>query len=172
MTPQTSAAGSFGIGAVSSVLSGVGSYQSGQEQKAAYDYNAQIDLDNTANALITNEQRYSSLVGKQAVAYAAAGVDITRGSPLLMMAATAGRGGREAAEIYESGTEASTLEKYYGKLAAFRGTIGGIGSFLSGISSSATNYLKDTGYQGGGDSASDTGTVAAFNQGDWGVSGN
>jgi hypothetical protein len=146
VTPQTSAAGSFGIGAVSSVLSGVGSFESGQEQKAAYDYNAQIDLDNTANALVTNEQRYSSLVGKQATAYAAAGVDITRGSPLLMMAATAGRGGRQAAEIYESGTEASTLEKYYGKLAAWRGTMAGISSFLSGISSSATNYLKATGY--------------------------
>ena len=159
MTPQTSAAGSFGIGAVSSVLSGVGSYESGQEQKAAYDYNAQVDLSNMSNALVANEQRYSAYVGKQATAYAAAGVDITRGSPLLMMAATAGRGGREAAEIYESGTEASTLEKYYGKLAAFRGTMAGIGSFLSGISSSATNYLKATGYQpsspsspgGGGD---------------------
>ena len=147
MTPQTSAAGSFGIGAVSSVLSGVGSYESGQQQKSAYDYNAQVDLSNMSDALVTNEQRYSTLVGKQATAYAAAGVDITRGSPLLMMAATAGRGGRQAEEIRESGTEAATLEQYYGRLAAWRGTVAGVGSFLSGISTAAQQYLKATGYQ-------------------------
>jgi lambda repressor-like predicted transcriptional regulator len=43
-----------------------------------------------------SEEKYSSLVGKQAAAYAAAGVDITSGSPLLMMAVSAGRGGRQA----------------------------------------------------------------------------
>ena len=41
--------------------------------------------------LIASEQRYSTLVGKQAAAYAAAGVDITSGSPLLMMAAEQAR---------------------------------------------------------------------------------
>jgi len=51
------------------------------------------------SSLAPSEQWYSTLVEKQAAAYAAAGVDITSGSPLLMMAATAGRGGRQAEEI-------------------------------------------------------------------------
>ncbi len=40
--------------------------------------------------------KYSSLVAKQAASYEAAGIDITSGSPLLMMARTAGRGSKQA----------------------------------------------------------------------------
>ena len=145
------AAGNFGIGVVGSILSGEGQIEAGKQQQAADNYNAQIDLENMSSNMIANEQRYSQLVGKQATAYAAAGVDITSGSPLLMMAATAGRGGRQAAEIYQSGTEAATLQQYYGKVAAWRGTMAGVGGMLSGISSASQAYLKATGYQGGGD---------------------
>lgn len=153
MTPQTSAGTNFGIGALGSLFAGIGASDAGKEQQAAYNYNAQVDLDNTAQNIVANEQRYSSLVGRQATAYAAAGVDITRGSPLLMMAATAGRGGRQDAQILESGTEAATLERYYGKLAAFRGTAAGIGSFLSGLSKSAQAYTSATGYIPGQDNS-------------------
>lgn len=150
------AASNFGIGIVGSVLSGVGQYKAGQQEKAAHEYNAQIDLQNMSNNMIANEQRYSQLVGKQASAYAAAGVDLTSGSPLLMMAATAGRGGRQGEQIYQAGTEAATLEKYYGKIAAWRGTMAGISTFLSGISKSATGYMAATGYQPGGNDISDS----------------
>src|SRR5271165_6015476 len=150
MSPQGAAGASAGVGALSSLLSGIGQYDAGQQQKAAYDYNAQIDLENTSSAIIANEQRYSAIVGRQASAYAAAGVDITSGSPLLMMAATAGRGGRQAEQIYQAGTEEATLQQYYGRLAAFRGTIAGIGTFLNGIGNSAKGYLAATGYQPGG----------------------
>ena len=145
-SPQDIAGANMGVGVLGSLMSGIGEYKSGQQQKAGFDYNAQIDLQNMSSAEIANEQRYSTLVGKQATAYAAAGVDITSGSPLLMMAATAGRGGRQAAEIYQSGTEAATLQQYYGKVAAWRGTMAGIGSFLGGISKSSQAYLNATGY--------------------------
>lgn len=145
-------------------MSGLGAKDAGQQEQAADNFNATINDKNTAENLIANEQRYSSLVGKQATAYAAAGVDITRGSPLLMMAATAGRGGRQAAEIKQAGDERSTLERYYGKVAAWRGTMSGIGTALNGISSAAQQYLKSTGYQGGGDSGGGGG-------GDFGDSG-
>jgi hypothetical protein len=151
------AAGNFGIGVVSSLEAGYAQKSAGQQQQAAYNYNANIDLQDTSSSLIANEQRYSTLVGKQATAYAAAGVDITSGSPLLMMAATAGRGGRQAAEIYQSGTEKATLEQYYGKVAAWRGTMAGVGSFLSGISSAAQQYLKAIGYDGDSGGGSDSG---------------
>ena len=147
MSPQTMAGANMGVGIVGSLLSGIGQHEAGQGEEAAHEYNAAIDLQHMSGEMIASEQRYSQLVGKQATAYAAAGVDITQGSPLLMMAATAGRGGRQAAEIYQSGTEAATLERYYGKIAAWRGTMAGIGTFLKGLGSSATAYLQATGYQ-------------------------
>lgn len=170
MSPQTMAAGSFGIGVVSSIGAGYGKKIEGQQEQAADNYNAQIDLQNANNEIITNEQRYSAIVGKQATAYAAAGVDITSGSPLLMMAATAGRGGRQAAEIRESGTEKATLEQYYGKVAAWRGKMAGISTALNGISGAAQQYLKATGYSGGGGDSG--GGDDGSSSGDWGFDGN
>src|ERR1017187_8514465 len=113
MGPQTMAGANMGVGMVGSLLAGIGQSDSGKQEKAAFDYNADVDLQNTSNEMVANEQRYSQLVGKQATAYAASGVDITSGSPLLMMAATAGRGGKQAEQIYQKGTEAATLERYY-----------------------------------------------------------
>ena len=150
MTPQTMAGANMGIGIVGSLFGGLGQAEAGKEEQKAFDYNAQVDLLNMGNNMVASEQRYAQLVGKQATAYAASGVDITSGSPLLMMAATAGRGGKEAAQIYQAGTEASALDTYYGKLAAWRGKMAGIGTFLSGISKSAQGYLSATGYQPGG----------------------
>lgn len=157
MTPQTSAAGSFGIGVAGSVLSGASQIAAGKQEEKGYDYNASVDEVNASNAIVSVEQRYSQIVGKQAAAYSAAGVDITRGSPLLMMAATAGRGGRQSEEILQSSNQDAALQRYYGKLAAWRGTIGGIGSFLSGLSKSATSYLNATGYQSSSASSSSNG---------------
>ena len=144
----------MGIGMAGALLSGLGERASGQQEQAAFNYNADTAMLNAGNEMLATEQRYSQLVGKQAAAYAASGVDITRGSPLLMMAATAGRGGRQQAAEFQQGSEEATLQRYYGKLAAFRGTIGGIGTFLSGISKSATDYLSTTGYVPGPGDAS------------------
>ena len=159
MTQQTMAGANMGIGIVGSLFAGLGQAESGKQEQKAFDYNAQVDLLNMGNNMVANEQRYSQLVGKQATAYAASGVDITSGSPLLMMAATAGRGGRQAEQIYQQGTEAATLESYYGKLAAWRGKMAGIGTFLSGISKSAQGYLSATGYVPGGSTSDAVGAV-------------
>jgi len=51
--------------------------------------------------MVSSEQKFSALVGKQASSYAAAGVDIASGSPLLIMAATAGRDGQDVRPIYD-----------------------------------------------------------------------
>lgn len=134
-----------GLGVLSSLFSGLSQREAGIQQQRAYDYNANVDLIDTNERLVANEQQYSELVGRQATAYAAAGVDITRGSPLLMMAATAGRGGRQAEQISEAGNEQATLERYYGQLAAYRGTIGGIGTFLSGLGADTATFIKNTG---------------------------
>ena len=147
---------------VGSLLSGIGQVESGKQEQRAFDYNADVTMLNTSNEMVSNEQRYAQLVGKQATAYAASGVDITSGSPLLMMAATAGRGGRQAAEILQKGEQESTLERYYGKIAAWRGKMAGVGTFLSGMSKAATGYLAATGYQPGG-SGPDFGSTLPVN---------
>jgi len=144
-SPQTQAGAFMGLVFLTSALQGYGQYQAGQEEKAADDYNAQITLENMRNRMQANQQQYTELVGKQASAYARAGVDIASGSPLLIMATTAGRGGTQAAQIEEAGTEEATLQQYYGKLAAYQGTFGGINTFLKGVTSSSIGYLKATG---------------------------
>ena len=94
-----------GIGALSSIFVGLGQRQAGKQEQAGFDYNADVAQLNAGEEMVATEQRYSQLVGRQATAYAASGVDITKGSPLLMMAATAGRGGRQQAQELQRGNE-------------------------------------------------------------------
>jgi hypothetical protein len=135
----------MGVGVLSSVIGGIGSYETGQDEKKAYDYNADITLENMRAQIQANQQRTTALVGRQATAYAGSGVDIASGSPLLIMAATAARGAQQGKQIEEAGTEESTLQRYYGKIAAFSGTMQGIGSFLKGVTQSAIGYRQATG---------------------------
>jgi len=140
MTPQTGsgssaggsgvAAGTFGVGALGAMIAGFGQYESGQEQRTAYDINAA----NQEEAII---QKTGSRVGKQASAYAASGVDIQSGSPLLIMAATAARGAGEARQTGDA-------LRYEGAMAAWSGTMSGIGTFLGGISKAASQYNQAT----------------------------
>lgn len=144
MEPQTAAGATFGLGVLSSAVAGFGKYEQGQEQEQAYDYNAAVTTINTGNKVQANTQQYAQLVGRQASAYAGAGVDIASGSPLLIMAATAARGAQQGEQIEQAGTEEAALQRYYGKIAAFGGTMSGIGAFLNGVSADAGAYYKAT----------------------------
>lgn len=136
MMPQEQQEGFAGIGVLSSMFAGIGQYQAGQAEKAAYDYNAAITLQNMQAEMVASQQKYSALVGKQASAYARAGVDLASGSPLLIMAATAARGAQQGKQIEQAGTEEAALQRYYGRIAAWQGKMGGIGAFLSGMTKS------------------------------------
>ena len=142
MTPQQSAGGFMGIGMLSSLFGGISQYKEGQTEKSAYDYNADITLQNMRAQMVASQQKYSQLIGRQGSSYARAGVDIASGSPLLIMAATAGRGAQEGEQIKQAGTEEANLQKYYGRLAAWKGTLSGIEDFLGGMTSSLSSYYK------------------------------
>lgn len=144
MSGISSATAMLIAGGTSSALTGAGKVLQGQEQKQAYDYNADITTLNTNNQVQANTQKFTELVGRQATAYAASGVDITSGSPLLIMAATAARGGQQGEQIEESGTEEANLQRYYGRIAAFSGTMSGIGAFLQGMSGDLSSFGKLT----------------------------
>lgn len=126
--------GAQGAGVVGSAVSGFGQYESGQQQKQADDYNAAIAMQTTQQNMQTSGAKYSTLEGRQASLYAKAGVDIRSGSPLLMMAHTAAQNAIEQTSEYQAGSEQAAIDKYYGKVAAFNGTIGGIDTFLQGLS--------------------------------------
>jgi hypothetical protein len=144
MSGISSAFATLLIGGATSGVSAAGKIISGQQQKQAYDYNADVTTLNTNNQVAANQQKFSTLVGKQSSAYAASGVDIASGSPLLIMAATAARGAQQGEQIEEAGTEQAAMQRYYGKIAAFSGTMSGIGSFLQGVSADTTAYSKLT----------------------------
>ncbi len=134
MDPQSLMMLFAGESAFSGLASGFGQYEQGQETKAAYDYNAQVTLDQMQQKMQTSEVKYSNLIGKQATAYARAGIDIASGSPLMMMAHTAAQSGVEQESESQAGTEEAALQKYYGEVAAWSGTIGGISTAISGLS--------------------------------------
>ena len=134
--------GFAGLGAVNSAVSGVGQYESGQEQKQAYDYDAAVTLEQMQQKAQTSEAKYSNLIGKQATSFARAGVDIASGSPLLVMLHTAAQGGKEEASEAEAGDEEAQLQRYYGRVAAFQGTIGGISTFLTGLSKAGASTAQ------------------------------
>ena len=128
-----------GTGVAGSAVSGIGQYESGQEQKAAYDYNAAVTLEATRQSMQTSEAKYSNLIGKQATAFASAGVDIASGSPLLVALHTAAQSGTEQESEQQSGDQQSALQRYYGRVAAFNGTVGGINTFIGGLSKGITS---------------------------------
>jgi hypothetical protein len=125
--------GFTGLGVAGSAVTGIGQYESGQQQKAAYDYDAAVTLEQMQQKEQTTQAKYTNLIGKQATSFAAAGVDIASGSPLLVALHTAAQEGTEEASENEAGTEEAALQRYYGKVAAFSGTVGGVSSFLSGL---------------------------------------
>jgi len=150
--------GLAGVGALNSGVSGLAQYESGQAQKKADDYNAAVDLQETRDKAQTSEAKYSNLIGRQATAYAAAGIDISSGSALLMMAHTAAQSAAEQESEVQAGDEQAALQRYYGRVAAFNGTIGGISTFISGLSKSLTSVAGIMGpsmSRGGGGSSPD-----------------
>ena len=141
-TPQATGYGATGVGLIGSALSAVAQYQKGQLEKGAYEYNAAVALQQMREQLQDTETKYQTLIGKQASLYGKAGVSLTSGSPLLIMATTAAKGGLEAERIREGGTEEAALQEYYGKMAAWTGTMGGVSSFLSGLSQAGMGISK------------------------------
>lgn len=140
MTPQTAGGATFGLSAITSALAGFGQIKSGQDQKAAYDYNATVTMENAADQDAVVAEQTAVLTGRQATAYAASGVDIASGSPLLIMAASRARGAVKGEQIEQAASQEATLQRYYGAMAAWGGTMSGINTFLSGISKASSTY--------------------------------
>jgi hypothetical protein len=133
-------------------------FQAGQAQQKAYNANAEMaNQEAEANLVATGyktqimERDARAMSARQRVLYAKAGVDITSGSPLLIMAEDAGRAAEDRYMTgYAGQVEATKLRnqgnlyRYYGDQAASAGRSGAMATLVSGLGSAGSSYMKGT----------------------------
>lgn len=124
------------------LIGGISQIEAGFAGKAAYDYNAKVALEQAQEREAAVGEKFDRLMGKQRSLYAHAGVDIGSGSPLLVLADTARQKGLEESRIRRAGQKQAALDKYYGKISAFSGMMGGVGMFLKGMSGAVMGMQK------------------------------
>jgi hypothetical protein len=151
----------MGMTALGTISSASSQIQQGKAQKEAYEANAAIDR---ANAVAVEKQaayeegiqreKADALKSRQRALYAKAGVDITSGSPLLVMAEDMEKAEMDAQAIRYSGNVKKTsylnkanLSEFYGEQAESAGKTGAFSTLLSGFGSMGMSYLK---YKGKG----------------------
>ncbi len=145
-----------------SVLSGIASYQQGKQQKAMYNYQAQVAQENAKiaenNAKMERQQgieearlqRMKTLqhVGSQQTAMAANGIDVTQGTPLDVIEDTAAIGELDALQTrynyerkalsYEAQADnfsnQANLDVIAGRNAYSAGKMNALASGLEGVS--------------------------------------
>jgi hypothetical protein len=138
-----------GMSAASGAASGVAQYKQGQVQRAAYDYNANVATEKMKEDVVASQTSFDRLMGKQRSLYAKAGVSISSGSPLLILADTAMQAQKDQDRIRASGTAAADMQRFYGEQAEFAGETGGISTFLTSLSKASMGYTmgqKGLGY--------------------------
>lgn len=139
-------------------VSGFATYKSGQSQKKAGKYNAEMQemkaLDATqrgAAEAAGKRDRARKIASQQAEGMAASGVDIHSGTPLALLAETAGLGELDALtavnnarrEAWGYGAQ-GTLDRYQGKMAGRGGVLNAGGTLLGGASNAYFGYKSAT----------------------------
>lgn len=134
-------------------------YQQGQAQNAAQKYNAKV-AENQALAarqqaeFAANQQRERSrrLIANERALYGTAGVDVSAGSPLLVVADSAKQAELDAQATLAGGAARSsgfeaqgTLDRFMGRQAVQAGNLGAGATLLSGAASGASAYARYSG---------------------------
>jgi len=135
--PVTLFAVMAGVGALTSGLSAV---QEGRAAGVAHEYSARIVERKSAQEEKASREKTRKLLGTQRALFAKAGVDISEGSPLLIMAETAREGEEEALAIRRGGKEEARLERFYGRQAKKAGRMRGISTFLTGLGQTGLGF--------------------------------
>jgi len=142
------------IMAAGTAVSAAGVYYQGQQQKAAQELNEQMYLDEAEAAQTQAEyeedlarDRLKRLIGQQRTLYAKAGVDLSSGSPLMVLADTQVQGEKDLEMIRYGGDVAeveaknkATLARFYGSQSGTSGTLSAIGTIFSGFSKASAGY--------------------------------
>jgi hypothetical protein len=133
---------SMGVGAITGGINSFAQWKQGSAEQAAYNYNAKVTLANMTQEEIASERKFAGLMGRQRALYAKAGVDIASGSPLLVLADTAMQAKTEQDRIQTAGESQSEIQKYYGRMASYKGKVGAMTSFLTTINKTAADYYN------------------------------
>ena len=145
----------LGVMGLGTVTSAVGQIKQGKAQREAYEQNAEIARQ---NAIATEKQaayeesmqreKANALKSRQRALYAKAGVDITSGSPLIVLSEDMERAEADALAIRYGGSVKKTqylnqanLSDYYGSQAESAGKTGAFSTLLSGFGSMGMGYL-------------------------------
>jgi hypothetical protein len=141
------------LGVVGGGISAYGQMQSAKVEAAAYKYNASI---NERNAVQERQKadydekqsrkKLATLMSSQRALYAKAGVDLSSGSPLFVLAETASEGEEEAQNIRWFGDVAvaeqknqATLNRFYAKQTVKAGKRAAWSTMLNSVSGSASS---------------------------------
>jgi hypothetical protein len=139
---------------IGSFISAKGSRDEGIAKSTAYKYNAAINEQNAVAARIKSDweeeqsrERTRKLLGTQRALYAKAGVDLSSGSPLLVLAETASEGEEEAQYIKWGGDVAvaeqknqATLNRFYAKASKKAGNTAMWADVAQGVGGAAQSY--------------------------------
>jgi hypothetical protein len=119
-------AGGAALGAGGQIFSGF------EKKKAAEDEARQIEEDAARQAQMRREEAIGT-AKKQKLSFIKSGIDITPGSPIMMIAETKAKGQREAGFITERARKKSKGLKKAGRAALISGFLGAGSSALTGV---------------------------------------
>jgi len=137
-------------------ISAYGQYEKGQSDKAAMEYNAEMDeraahdlLEKGAHDAARLKEQTRKLISAQTAAGGASGFDTSVGTPLDLSVEAAGFGELDAlttinnAQRQGSGMKAqATLDRYQGKMSAQAGTLNAAGTVFQGAGNAYYGYKK------------------------------
>lgn len=142
MSATTISALSTVASVVGTAASAYGQYAKGRTEQSVRESNAEIVLQKSKFEEEKSRKKSKYLMGTQRMLYAKAGVDISSGSPLAVMAYTAQEAGKEAGMIAWGGETEAEQQRAAGRAAERAGKIGGVSTFLTGLSVASTQYAK------------------------------
>jgi hypothetical protein len=132
----------MGLGAVSGGLSGIAQWKAGSAERNAYRANAELEIQKAAEEEQASAEKYTRLSGQQRLLYAQAGVDLSSGSPLLVMMDTAMNQAVASQRIRRAGQSRAAMLRYYGDQAASAGHSAGMSTFLTTLDKTANQAYE------------------------------
>lgn len=130
----------MGVSLVGTGVQTYGQIAGSRAEAEAYEYNAKQARIEAGLKEKQVRKRYATLMGEQRAAYAEAGVDITEGSPLLILAAQAAEAEEEAQMVRYGGRAEADKLRYMGKQTKRAGLMGATSTFVTGLGQTAIDY--------------------------------
>ncbi|MCK5504209.1 MAG: hypothetical protein KAJ10_03560 [Thermodesulfovibrionia bacterium] len=130
------------IGAVGVGVSVVGQRRAAKEARSAREMQATAIAREGVQREEVARTRLKKLLASQRALYAKAGVDLSTGSPLTVLADTAARGEQEALNIRRGATEGAGITRFQGAAEARAGRTRATGTLLAGLATTGGSAFK------------------------------